>query len=107
MILGDCPYGDCTQFAMRSIATGSLPQYERDTCEGCHRIVWVVHSRIDPIAYTEADFLEEFVVDDEKKTVVPRHPQPALSPTEAAIARAFAERLADQVVSELLERKRT
>lgn len=71
MILGECPYDDCDQFEGREIPNGvRLPAFAQDTCSGCGRIVWVRFSRVDPVAYTEADFLARYVVDEETQQIL-------------------------------------
>ena len=68
MIFGECPYNDCNQSMMNHI-TNSLPTFQKLTCEKCGRVIWLYHSRIEPIAYTEEDFLEKYDLDEETKSI--------------------------------------
>jgi hypothetical protein len=69
MIIGECPHDDCEHVAMRLLPTDvRLPVFSKETCEGCGEIVWVKYTRVDPIVYTEAQFAEEFTVDEENET---------------------------------------
>jgi hypothetical protein len=74
MILGDCPY-DCGEPMLLPIA-GYGDQFERHECEGCGRVIWTHHSRIDPWSMTEADFLAAYDVDAETGQVLKRGPTP-------------------------------
>lgn len=57
MIFGVCPYDDCAAPLSRGLVEHRpLPVMERHACEGCGRIVWTRHSRVDPASYTEAQF---------------------------------------------------
>lgn len=66
MIIGNCPY--CDQLLMLSIAP-ETPRLEKHLCEHCHRELWTVHSRFDPVTYTKERFLEIFEVDEENHKV--------------------------------------
>lgn len=68
MIIGDCPYDDCDELLMIPIAAG----FERHACDGCGRIMWTRHSRLDPWSMTEAEFLANYDVDQETKRVTPK-----------------------------------
>lgn len=66
MIIGECPYEDCSEPLF--LCMGEYG-FTKDTCEGCGRIIWTLHSRLDPCSYTERGFQEEFKVDEERKTI--------------------------------------
>lgn len=46
--------------------------YAPHDCPHCGAKVWTRFSRLDPETWTDADFRREFVVDDERRTVLPR-----------------------------------
>lgn len=73
MNFGNCPYDDCAGFLSFAVPDNT-PQYIPAECPECKRKIWYRLSRIDPRAYTEADFLKDFTVDHEKKTVVEKNP---------------------------------
>ena len=50
-------------------------RFERHNCNECGRVIWTRHSRLDPWSMTEADFLSEYEVDDEAKTIRARPPE--------------------------------
>lgn len=65
MIFGDCPNCDepvCNAFA-------GAGQMQRIICEACHKPYWLKHSRLDPEAFTEADFAERYEVNEATKTI--------------------------------------
>jgi hypothetical protein len=68
--MGDCPYDDCDGFLMLAVPERT-PAYARVECPTCRRPVWYRFSRIDPEAWTEADFLATHEVDAATKTVRP------------------------------------
>lgn len=69
-IIGDCPYEDCDYTEIRSIPESlRLPIFRKEECRGCGKVVWVKYSRIDPTAWTEAEFLQDHIVDEEKKEI--------------------------------------
>lgn len=45
------------------------PVYFREECPNCKTPVWHCLSRIDPKTYLEPDFLREFEIDAETKTI--------------------------------------
>jgi hypothetical protein len=51
--------------AMPSEAPGyaSLPAYRRENCPHCDAVVWHRLSRVEPMSWTELDFLAEHEVD--------------------------------------------
>ena len=71
MIFGNCPYDDCDAFMSNSMCD-EPPKFQKLTCEACGRVVWLYHSRIEPVAYTEEGFLEEYEVDEKTKILKKR-----------------------------------
>ena len=71
MIIGGCPYSDCDELHLEGYE-GPTPRFQHATCHGCHRTYWLLHSRIDPQAYTEADFAEQYVLDEATKQISPK-----------------------------------
>ncbi len=69
MIIGECPY--CDAIMMNSIGALPLPRFQKLTTECCQGTIWLRHSRIDPVAYTEDAFLQEYEVDEDAKTIKP------------------------------------
>lgn len=67
MIMGGCPYTGCEGFMMTPIA--DQYGFSKEKCPDCGRVVWVEHTRIGPVAYTDESFRETFKVDDETKTI--------------------------------------
>lgn len=52
------------------------PCYVEVACETCKRPVWYRLSRVDPIAWTEADFLAEHNIDREKNLITRKDGKP-------------------------------
>lgn len=71
MIIGDCPYEDCPEPLWIPMAD-ETPAFERRKCEGCHRVIWTYHSRLDPWSMTEADFLAKYDVNEDTKSIQER-----------------------------------
>jgi len=71
MIIGECPYEDCNGSLWIPIAE-KCPAFQKHECEDCHRTIWTYHSRLDPKSYTEDGFKEEWIVDEENKSVEKR-----------------------------------
>lgn len=74
MVIGSYPC--CGEPLAISLPDARLPVFMREHCPHCGAGVWHRLSRLDPESWTETEFLAEFVVDDEKKTIEPRSPQP-------------------------------
>jgi len=72
MQIGSCPHDDCDDQRMRILPDKKLPLLSRETCPGCGRTIWVYYSRVDPKAYTQEQFEQEFVYDEVTKSVRPR-----------------------------------
>lgn len=73
-VLGECPYDDCTE-PLPWMDPPDDPPYTAmvpTTCEGCGRVYWTRLARMDPWSMTEADFLEEYEVDEETRTIKKR-----------------------------------
>ena len=68
MIFGEFPYNDCNQQMMNFICDNP-PMFERLVCEKCGRVIWLYHSRIEPVAYGEEDFLEKYDLDETTKSI--------------------------------------
>lgn len=68
MILGSFP---CCNGTL-ALAMGDRSGYAPHTCPHCGANVWTRFSRVNPESWTDTDFRREFIVDDEKRTVVPR-----------------------------------
>ena len=66
MIIGECPY--CDHSNMTECAP-VCPAFSKETCAGCDKSYWLLHSRIDPMAYSVEDFEKEYRVNDETKTL--------------------------------------
>jgi len=49
MIMGECPH--CNSSTWTPI--GPAPCYSEEKCESCGKTYWLLHSRIDPVAYAE------------------------------------------------------
>lgn len=70
MIMGACPY--CDQHMMNPIAGLPLPRFQKIKTECCGKTIWLLHSRVDPKAYTDEDFREEYEVNEETKSITKR-----------------------------------
>lgn len=68
MIFGECPYNDCNQQMMNSICD-TPPMFQKLVCEKCGRVIWLYHSHIEPVAYTEESFAEKYDLDEETKSI--------------------------------------
>jgi hypothetical protein len=69
MIEGGCPVCDAKISVPLS---NELPAFERMICSSCKQPYWLAHSVIDPMAYTEAGFLEVYNIDEVTKSISPR-----------------------------------
>lgn len=70
MIIGECPYSDCTEPLMVGVdESAQLPAFYPHYCEGCGRKIWTKMTRVDPASWTEEDFLKDFNVDEETKHI--------------------------------------
>ena len=67
MIFGECPY--CNEPMFNSLWNGQLPAFQRLIVSCCNKPVWLKHSRIDPVAYSEENFLKEYKVNKETHEV--------------------------------------
>lgn len=43
--------------------------FQQLMCEKCGRVIWIYHSRIEPVAYTEESFVEKYDLDEETKSI--------------------------------------
>lgn len=68
MIMGTYPCCD-EGLAIACPLGVQLPKYMSDKCPGCGTTCWHKISRVDPTSWTEEDFLKEFDVDPDTKTV--------------------------------------
>lgn len=66
MIIGTYP---CCNGTMAIDIGEGKGQYAPHTCDHCGATVWTRFSRINPETWTDADFRQEFAVDDVKRTV--------------------------------------
>ena len=73
MIIGGCPYDDCSEVVANLIA--DQLGFTKQNCPACGREYWLKHSRLDPAAWTTDSFLQEFIVDEENGTIIPKGPQ--------------------------------
>jgi len=69
MIIGECPYCGAVMWNQCAEVGGV---FEKVVCSECRETVWLYHSRLDPIAYTEEDFNSKYSVDEETKSILPR-----------------------------------
>lgn len=69
MIIGEYP---CCDKLFSHPVPDKTPAYFKENCPFCGAPVWHKLSRIDPISWTEADFLAEHDVDYEKKVITPK-----------------------------------
>jgi hypothetical protein len=68
MIFGECPYDDCNEPIVNPICDDA-PKFQRLVCEKCGRVIWLYHSRLDPVAYTEKAFAEKYDLDEATKSI--------------------------------------
>ena len=66
MIIGECPYEDCRKLMMNPYKSNTMQKID---CDGCGRQVWLQHSNLDPISYTDEEFLEKYKVDEDTKSI--------------------------------------
>jgi hypothetical protein len=66
MVIGDYP---CCGGPLFISVPDNSPKFEREECPHCGAVVYHKLSRIDPESWIEAEFLKEFDVDDEHKTI--------------------------------------
>ncbi len=68
MIMGEypCCNGDlCLSMPERT------PTAAPEACPHCGARVWHVFSRLEPVSYTEADFLTRYQINEETKAITP------------------------------------
>ena len=56
MFFDKCPYAGCGQEFGLKVPEGILPLLEQHRCEGCGRLIFMLHSKILPQTFTEAEF---------------------------------------------------
>lgn len=69
MNIGGCPYPGCSGTLMLE-TPDRTPAYALIECDECGGEIWYRFSRLDPEAWTKADFDAEHVIDYEAGTVV-------------------------------------
>jgi len=72
MNFGERPYDDCDAFISVGVPD-KTPAFTRFVCNECDRVVWYKLSRIDPVAYTESQFLRDFDVDEETMKIIDKN----------------------------------
>ena len=70
MMIGEYPC--CDGPLMIALPDGELPKVAHDICEHCGAKVWHHFSRVDPKSWTDEDFLKEFEVDEEARSIKKR-----------------------------------
>ena len=70
MIFGDCPYEDCDGVHVVNFA--GIRVFQKLICEHCNREYWMLHSRVEPEAYTPDELAKEYEIDEETKTLKTR-----------------------------------
>lgn len=66
MIFGDYP---CCGGALCLTVPDKTPVFEREECPHCGAVVWHFLSRLDPVSYTEKEFLAQYDVDAATKKI--------------------------------------
>jgi len=66
MIFRECP--NCNELIINHMPERT-PAFTENTCEHCKKPYWMKYSRLDPVAYTVDNFLKEFDVNAESKTI--------------------------------------
>lgn len=97
MNYGRCPYDDCKGLLWEAIPDAPLPAFAKVQCEDCERPVWYKFSRLDPEAFTPAEFEALYIVDDETKSCRLRNPPPEPSEEAKRIANELAKALIDEL----------
>lgn len=90
MMIGGYP---CCNGSLWLPMPDKTPAYLPEDCPHCGAKVWHRFSRVDPMSWLEADFLAEFDVDMEKKSVEPKLGSDAA--LRDAMVKAVGERAAD------------
>jgi len=67
MILGSYPC--CGAPLMLELPDAQLPRFGRHECEECGTAIWTWITRINPMSWTEDEFLANFDVDPETKSI--------------------------------------
>lgn len=82
MIFGECPYCD-------KHVDNAMPEHSgvflKCICESCDKTYWLWASRVQSWAMTEEGFLQDYIVDEESKTVEERNPAPPLTPLQKQV----------------------
>ena len=69
MITGGCPY--CSEIVFNTMPD-KTPAYSIQFCNSCNKDYWMLHSRLESIAYTIEAFNKEYIVDYKNKTIIKR-----------------------------------
>lgn len=69
MIFGVYP---CCEGGLCLSLPESAPKMAKEDCPHCGARVWHLLSRLDPQSWTEADFLAEYEVDEETRSIKKR-----------------------------------
>lgn len=72
MIIGSCPYNDCKGEVFLGCDDWKMPSLYKHFCEDCKRAIWTKITRVDPQSWTEEEFLRNFVIDEENKSIKER-----------------------------------
>lgn len=73
MIFGEYP---CCGEALTIELPEKVPSFAPEQCPHCGAKIWHYFSRFDPKSYTEAEFLNLYLVDDHTKTITLRSERP-------------------------------
>lgn len=71
MIIGPCPYENCTGSHMVPIAP-KCPVFSKEICEECGREYWLYHSRFIPESLTPEEFVKRFDCNEETMQITDR-----------------------------------
>ena len=64
MIFVNCNH--CDELYTTNYEMGKV---EKHKCEKCGKTIWIVHSNIDPVSYTDEDFKKEYSIDEKTKVL--------------------------------------
>jgi len=71
MITGECPY---CEGVVTNYMPDESPAFSKQECPTCKKTYWMMHSRIESIAYPMEEFEKLYIVDEEKRSITKREP---------------------------------
>lgn len=100
MIFGNYP---CCDGELTLSMPDQTPTFAKENCPHCGELVWHKFSRIEPQSFTEAQFLDEYEVDDESMSIT-RKCSKHISPDLREFMNRAADAAAKGIVADFEDR---